>query len=522
MDKETILDKDVQFAISEITKRQKILENQIKELEKKEKLYKEVEKLSNIGTWEYSLKEKTLTCSDEFYSLLKLNPTTKLSFDFIVENFIPKKDRDEFLITINQSFKNFKYLNHKCKIIKADKSIATINIIGTSVKNEIGSVKIYGLIQDITEQENAQKQLKENEKLLSSFFDKASIGICIINEKGQFVKVNKKYCQMLKYSKKDLIGQHFLTVISEKHKKDVEKKFKDFIEFKSDDLPSEIKMQRKDDKSIYTFVTVDRILRDDGKQFQVKFIVDITDKKRALFTQKRQEELLIQQSKLAQMGEMIGNIAHQWRQPLTAISSASTDLKIKKELEILSDEILISNLDSIIERTQKMSETINDFMNFFKPTKESIKFNLSELIKKSYSMIESQLINKDIKVIFELEEIEMTGYKNELEQVVINILSNAKDAFEDLKFSKQRQKEIKIQTKDKKHKIKIIIEDNAGGVPEKIRDKIFNSYFSTKEEGKGTGIGLYMCKNIIEKSFDGKIELDVIDNKSIFTISIKK
>ena len=167
-----------------------------------------------------------------------------------------------------------------------------------------------------------------------------------------------------------------------------------------------------------------------------------------------------------------------------------------------------------------MSETINDFMNFFKPEKKRIKFNLSELVKQTYSMMESQLINRDIKVLFELEDIETIGYKNELEQVLINILSNARDAFEDLNVNKSR--EIKIETKNKKDKIKITIEDNAGGVPKEIREKIFNPYFSTKEEGRGTGIGLYMCKNIIERSFNGTIKLNVIDDKSIFILNITK
>ncbi len=215
------------------------------------------------------------------------------------------------------------------------------------------------------------------------------------------------------------------------------------------------------------------------------------------------EKLLAQQSKLASFGEMINMIAHQWRQPLTAISAAGINLKTKQALGELDDEKLDVTLDEILHYTQKMSATINDFLNFFKPSKEKEHFTISTAEKDTLELIGAQLISRGIHIEHTTScNVVACGFKNELEQVLINIVSNSRDAFEN---SSEENKLINISCSVDGEYLLIEICDNAGGVEETIMDRLFEPYFTTKKNGQGTGIGLYMSKMIIQKSFDGDI-----------------
>ncbi|MEA2098953.1 MAG: FIST N-terminal domain-containing protein, partial [Campylobacterota bacterium] len=221
-----------------------------------------------------------------------------------------------------------------------------------------------------------------------------------------------------------------------------------------------------------------------------------------------QERQSFQKNKLAQMGEMISMIAHQWRQPLNAISATGINLSLLSSMEMLEDSKVQESSEFIQDQCQKMSATIDTFMNFVKPAKESKPFRLSHTLDSIMQIMGTQLINHNIKVTVETvnEKISIVGYEDLLEQVIINILSNSRDAFDELEKA-DKFIEIKIYQNDN---IPVIsIEDNAGGIPTSIADKIFNPYFTTKEQGKGTGIGLYMSLDIMRKSFDGDLQYKV-------------
>ncbi|MGM0518504.1 MAG: sensor histidine kinase [Campylobacterota bacterium] len=219
----------------------------------------------------------------------------------------------------------------------------------------------------------------------------------------------------------------------------------------------------------------------------------------------RQQTLLSQQSKMAAMGEMIGNIAHQWRQPLSTISTTSTGLKLQKEMNILDDKFLIEGLDSINNTVQYLSNTIDDFRDFFKTDKNKKRFNIQSSFDSAISLVKTQFHNKNIKIMRNKEDFELECFKNELVQVIINLLNNARDEL--LKKDKEVEKVVFLDTCRHKDKIKIQIKDNAGGVPENIIDRIFEPYFTTKHQSQGTGIGLYMSKEIIEKNMNGTLEV---------------
>ena len=217
------------------------------------------------------------------------------------------------------------------------------------------------------------------------------------------------------------------------------------------------------------------------------------------------EKLLIQQSKMATMGEMLGNIAHQWKQPLSLIAMSNTLIKLNQDNKDFSSENELKEaVKSIDISVKNLSQTIDDFRDFFKPEKEKSKFKLEELFEKTYELISSQFKNNNIQIIKEIENIELYGRSNELSQVLINIIKNAKDELIKIKNNDRRLIFINMYKKDSKAIIKI--KDNAGGINKDIINKIFDAYFTTKEQTDGTGIGLYMSKQIIQE-MNGKIEV---------------
>ncbi len=220
--------------------------------------------------------------------------------------------------------------------------------------------------------------------------------------------------------------------------------------------------------------------------------------------QNREKDTMIaQQSKMAAMGEMIENIAHQWRQPLSTISTISSGIKMQCEYSVIQKDEIIKSMDTISNTTKYLSQTIDDFRNYFNPQKEAHNFNLKNCLEKVCSLIEPQLISKNVQIIKNIDDIMVYGFENEFIQVIINILNNSKDEFEKIVIE---EKIILIDTKVIKNRISICIKDNAGGISDKFINKIFDLYF-TKGKEKGTGIGLYMSKEIIEKHMKGSISV---------------
>ncbi|MDD3055186.1 MAG: ABC transporter substrate-binding protein [Aliarcobacter sp.] len=222
----------------------------------------------------------------------------------------------------------------------------------------------------------------------------------------------------------------------------------------------------------------------------------------------KKDRLLSQQQKMVSMGQMIENIAHQWRQPLSLITTSASGIKLKKQINDLDDEFLDKTLDSIMNTSKYLSNTIDDFRYFFKPQKEKEDFYLENCCNKTVDLLNSNFLSKDIKIINKSEDIKILGYETELIQVLINILNNSKDALE---FSKEKDKLIFIDIFRDKDKAIIEINDNAGGIDESIIDKIFEPYFTTKHQSQGTGIGLYMCQEIIHKHMNGKIDISNVN-----------
>jgi len=220
---------------------------------------------------------------------------------------------------------------------------------------------------------------------------------------------------------------------------------------------------------------------------------------------RKNDNIIAQQTKMAAMGEMIGNIAHQWRQPLSVITTAASGVKIEHEMNMLTDKRLIESLDGITKSAKHLSSTIDDFRDFFKQDKEKNTFNIKGTFSKTLSLISNQFLNNEIKIIDNIESVILYALENELIQVLINILNNSRD---ELLTKENQELLIFIDVYTKKNFMVIEIKDNAGGIKEDIIDRIFEPYFTTKHKAQGTGIGLYMSEEIISKHMNGSINVN--------------
>jgi len=234
-----------------------------------------------------------------------------------------------------------------------------------------------------------------------------------------------------------------------------------------------------------------------------------------------QHEKLLSTSRSAAMGEMISMIAHQWRQPLSVINTAIAIMKVQKNITgTITDETQIRSFNQIEKTVVYLSDTINDFRDYFKPNKDISEVNLSNIFNKSIFFLETEMQDLNISYQHDIDtELTIRTYKNELLQSIINIIKNSIDAFNEKKIVDKYIKILLLQS-DNKHII-INIEDNAGGIEPKILKNVFEPYFSTKNKN-GTGLGLYMTQTIINEHLEGNIDISSQENKTIVTIKLPK
>lgn len=231
----------------------------------------------------------------------------------------------------------------------------------------------------------------------------------------------------------------------------------------------------------------------------------------------KKDRLLQNQSKLAELGDMIGNIAHQWRHPLTRLSLTLQNVKAFHNKGKLNDKILKESLETSIYQIEFMSNTIDNFKNFYKKDTRKKEFFIIDAYESILNIIGPMLEHKNIEIsIVDENKESIYGNKNEFSQVLMNLIVNSKDAFDENRIEKPR---INIQVKKEKNELIINVQDNANGIPKNVISHIFDPYFTTKKD-KGTGIGLYLSKAIIEEKMKGKINVENKDQGALFTIII--
>ncbi len=372
----------------------------------------------------------------------------------------------------------------------------SITITPFDIEEELVIIYIYDItmISEINYQLNEVKEeVQEKNEKLKLLLD-ATMEAIILFKDDLIIDCNQIAVELFNYSsKEELLNKDLKKLIFNKK-----------ILEKIHDKPIEANILREDKTSFKALINI-KDTNHNSQIFKILTIVDVSEIR-------RKENLLAEQTKLAAMGEMMGNIAHQWRQPLNIISITASGTKIKKELDLLTDEFLLDSLKQISDTTAHLSDTIDVFKDFFKDNKEKSLFNLSQNISNTLSLLESILKENRILVNLNLDnDIYIYNFANEFSQAIINILHNANDAIKN-KLDADDIRIINISTRQEKNKAIIEITDNAGGIAKDVIKKIFEPYFTTKHKYQGTGLGLYMTHKIIKMSMKGSIS---VSNKKV-------
>lgn len=367
------------------------------------------------------------------------------------------------------------------------------------------------------------KKTKKAKEHLEAIFD-ATPNIMVTTDGNQIHKGNIAMLEFTGYDslnsfKKEnhCICNMFLEEEGLLHAKMGELNWLEYVLSNPDELH---KVRMKKDGKIYSFILLARKLQLDADNDSLVVFNDITEVEYAIKELKEKDEIMIAQSRHAAMGEMISMIAHQWRQPISAIAMDANNILADIGLDMLDSESLNSVSKDIIRQTQELSKTIDDFKNFFRPGKTAEEISIEDVFNEAFSVVGKSLENNNIEVKKEFKTSnKITTYSRELMQVIINIVKNAKEA---LVANDIEDKEIDISVEEESNIFTIKICDNAGGVDKDIVHQIFNPYFTTKNEKQGTGLGLYMSKTIVEKHLKGKIEVTNIESGACFQITLPK
>ncbi|WP_187647414.1 hybrid sensor histidine kinase/response regulator [Nitrosophilus labii] len=382
---------------------------------------------------------------------------------------------------------------------------------------------------------------------------------------GIITYVNEEFCNISGYSKEELIGQNhnivrhpdvpkevferfWKTILSKKIWKGTVKnrakngstfyvnttvipivdwngKIVEFVAIRYDVTKSILlqeKLQKKEKELEALNKNLERRVEEQTKKLRE---LNLTLEKRIekeVEKNRQKDRMMFQQARLASLGEMLGNIAHQWRQPLMELGILFYKIKRESIENGIDKEKIEEIYNKGISILDRMSQTIVDFQNFFRPDKKKEIFNIYETIKHSISIVEGSLKRSNIEIkVNKYDDLDVIGYKNEFSQVLINLINNAKDALNQNRFfDKKIVINIKKVFEEESDKAFIEVIDNGGGIKESILDKIFEPYFTTKHSSQGTGLGLYMSKMIIEQSMHGRLEVENFENGAKFTIKL--
>jgi len=468
---------------------QEELAKKIEELKKIEDNLNFAQGIYHIGSWEFNAQEKSLYWSKEVFNILNLAPyEAKPTFE-LFKQYLHPEDKERVVKAFEKSIEDKKIYKISHRFLLRNGKVKYVEEFGENFYDKNGKfIKCVGTLYDVT-----KATLMESN--WNSFFSLSLNLLTLIDFDLILLKTNPAFYDILGYDDEELNSISFKQIV---HPKDLEKTLYEFelVRKGKKTINFENRVKHKDGSyKILAWSAVAVI------ESNVIYCIaqDITELK-------NKDYILSQQSKMAAMGEMLVNIAHQWRQPLSLISTISTGIKIKKEVDDLSDEEFFNSMDTINNSTQYLSNTIEDFRNFFNKNKEKKKFKVESIINKTLKLVSAQFVNHSIKVVKDIDNVEILALENEFLQVLINILNNARDA---LISMDKKDKYIFINVYKKNEKsVCISIKDNANGINENIIDKIFEPYFTTKYKAQGTGIGLYMSEEIITKHMYGKIEVN--------------
>lgn len=386
---------------------------------------------------------------------------------------------------------------------------------------------------------HARDEMESALERYTDLYDFAPVGYFTLCPDGAICAVNLSGAGLLGIERSRLLGRRFGHLLTE----DNRSAFTLFLSkvFESR-CKEECEVALKSEGDHQLFVQIEALACKSGEECRIA-VIDITGRRRAenALTEKQQEleeinttletrivktvedlrrkdQMLIVQDRLAVMGEMINNIAHQWRQPLNSLAVRLQYLPIAYASAEFNREYLETSVGKSMELIRHMSQTIDDFRNFFRSEKEAVPFGVNQVIAHTLSLIEMSFKEQNISIALQTEgDPVANGYPNEYAQVLLNILMNARDALVGRNVDNPR---ISLRTSAEWEETVVTITDNAGGIADEIMDKIFDPYFTTKGADKGSGIGLFMSKAIIEKNLGGRLTARNTGNGAEFRIEV--
>jgi PAS domain S-box-containing protein len=515
-------------------------------LEQNAQRLQEAQTIGRIGDWEYDPVTETVTFSNELFALFEREPTDQqILFSEALLVFLPE-DRPTVQGYFTRALATGIGWEHEVRIMLPSGKQAWHCSIGSAITDSRGTVvRIHGVTQDITRRKEAETALLEQKEQLRNLFDHAPVGIFHSNLHGQLLTANDALARMLGYGRpEELVAA--ISNMSEQIYAEPDKRPQIMMDLLNTDQwchYDAVLWKHRDGRHIIVDMTGRRVCDQSGNLLYLEgFIADITHIKqmeaelvnRAETLQLRvneetsrriaNERLLIQRSKLADMGEMIGAIAHQWRQPLATVGVIFQNLLTARRLNKLDETYLEKASTDATALINHMSRTIDSFRNFFKPEKTRERFNPVEKIEDAANFIRAQLKGYGITIQLPdhgATDHMITGFPNEFTQVMLNLFANARDAI----LEKQQHQgsgdnhiSVTIQTDDQ-HLV-IMVRDTGCGIPQEVASRIFDPYFTTKTESQGTGIGLYMSKQIIEESMGGSLTFTSKPGTTIFRIEL--
>jgi len=386
---------------------------------------------------------------------------------------------------------------------------------------------------DVTDKKVAEEKLRKSEARFRLLFEEHKAMMYIVDpQDGVLLDVNNAAAEFYGYDRDELCGKH-ISIIHTFTKEQI-----DEARQKAAVTPQTIftvnhRLRNGEIRSMEIYTSPIEV---DGKKALFSILHDVTERKKAEDALKKlnetlehrvteesakrveQERVMMQQSRMAAMGEMIGAIAHQWRQPLNALGIMVQDTLVAQRYDEMNEVYLEDFVQKSMSQIQFMSSTIDDFRSFFRQDKSKKEFVLNGKVKEVVQMLSAQFAINSISSIIEEEcELSFNGFENEFKQVVLNLLTNAKDQLSDTKI---KNPEIRIKIFKNGGASVISIEDNGGGIDKECIEKIFDPYFTTKTPDKGTGIGLYMAKTIIESHMGGILSAQNTNSGAEFRIEL--
>jgi len=481
----------------------------IKDMVRSQENLFQTQKIAGIGGFEYLPDEEMIVLSEAACDVLGIE-CGKLAYS--VHDFckrLRKGKNDQFCVLLSEASQN--NITDTSFIFKDDSG--EFRHIDVFIRKSPFTVKgsISGVFHNVTRRRQAEIARKNQSEEFETVFYKTRMAILVMNLKGRIVDFNDSAAKLFGYNRKEMQGMRSVKLLLEDDLEEALGIFGDFINSAGKQNLIEYRMKKKNGDVVDVLANFEMIIGDQGEKIYV-FLNDISKIKMIEQKSLDQERMLIQQSKMATLGEMVALIAHQWQQPVNSIAMIVQMLEELIDVDEENRKMLSKSVQSVMDQINFMSATINDFRSFLKPNNSKEPFNLLRTVREVVELYRPQLKYYDVKcdVFVEdesLKKVKVLGYENELKNVILNFLTNARDAVESSNISNGN---IEVVLSDEGDKVKISVEDNGGGMPKEVMKKIFSPYVTTKGE-KGTGLGLYMTKLIINDRMNGQITMSNTD-----------